>query len=163
MNEREVGELRRRFRPDKTSVTRIRGCYVNEKKEIVSEFSQALGLMTEDEQEKMLTLLKKALSGSLGKNLIDLSFSTAQVQDSPEHRLLTALRDGEEEAVHRFFETVKEALTLEGSYLILLAQDAYDVPFRGKDGAELDDGSETVIEEKEASYFKLCDDEDLFD
>lgn len=55
MNEREVGELRRRFRPDKTSVTRIRGCYVNEKKEIVSEFSQALGLMTEDEQEKMLT------------------------------------------------------------------------------------------------------------
>ena len=26
----------------------------------------------------------------------------------------------------------------------------------------LDDGSETVIEEKEASYFKLCDDEDLF-
>lgn len=145
MNEREVGELRRRFRPDKTGVTRIRGCYVNEKKEIVSEFSQALGLMTEDEQEKMLTLLKKALSGSLGKNLIDLSFSTAQVQDSPEHRLLTALRDGEEEAVHRFFETVKEALTLEGSYLILLAQDAYDVPFRGKDGAELDDGSETVF------------------
>lgn len=28
--------------------------------------------------------------------------------------------------------------------------------------AALDDGSETVIEEKEASYFKLCDDEDLF-
>ena len=38
---------------------------------------------------------------------------------------------------------------------------------QGKDGARvtllLDDGSETVIEEKEASYFKLCDDEDLFD
>ena len=37
---------------------------------------------------------------------------------------------------------------------------------QGKDGARvtllLDDGSETVIEEKEASYFKLCDDEDLF-
>ena len=37
---------------------------------------------------------------------------------------------------------------------------------QGKDGARvtllLDDGSETVIEDKEASYFKLCDDEDLF-
>lgn len=86
MNEKGIGELRRRFRPDKTSVTHIRGCYVNEKGEIVSEFTQALSLMTEDEAEKMLALLRKALSGSLGKNLVDLSFTTAQVQDSPEHR-----------------------------------------------------------------------------
>ena len=37
---------------------------------------------------------------------------------------------------------------------------------QGKDGPRVtllrDDGSEAVIEEKEASYFKLCDDEDLF-
>ena len=56
MNEKGIGELRRRFRPDKTSVTHIRGCYVNEKAEIVSEFTQALGLMTEDEAEKILAL-----------------------------------------------------------------------------------------------------------
>ena len=65
MNEKGIGELRRRFRPDKTSVTHIRGCYVNEKAEIVSEFTQALGLMTEDEAEKILALLRRALSGSL--------------------------------------------------------------------------------------------------
>lgn len=145
MNEKGIGELRRRFRPDKTSVTHIRGCYVNEKGEIVSEFTQALSLMTEDEAEKMLALLRKALSGSLGKNLVDLSFTTAQVQDSPEHRLLTALRDGEEEAIHSFYEKVAASLHLEGGYLILLAQDAYDVPFRGKDGQELEDGSDTVF------------------
>ena len=145
MNEKGIGELRRRFRPDKTSVTHIRGCYVNEKGESVSEFSQALSLMTEDEAEKMLALLRKALSGSLGKNLVDLSFTTAQVQDSPEHRLLTALRDGEEEAIHSFYEKVAASLHLEGGYLILLAQDAYDVPFRGKDGQELEDGSDTVF------------------
>ena len=124
MNEKGIGELRRRFRPDKTSVTHIRGCYVNEKGEIVSEFTQALSLMTEDEAEKMLALLRKALSGSLGKNLVDLSFTTAQVQDSPEHRLLTALRDGEEEAIHSFYEKVAASLHMESSYLILLAQDA---------------------------------------
>ena len=49
-----------------------------------------------------------------------------------------ALRDGEEEAVHTFYEKVARSLTLEGSYLILLAQDAYDVPFRGKDGGALE-------------------------
>ena len=145
MNEKGIGELRRRFRPDKTSVTHIRGCYVNEKGEIVSEFTQALSLMTEDEAEKMLALLRKALSGSLGKNLVDLSFTTAQVQDSPEHRLLTAHPDGEEEAIHSFYEKVAASLHMESSYLILLAQDAYDVPFRGKDGQELEDGSDTVF------------------
>lgn len=145
MNEREIGELRRRFRPDRTGISRVQGCYVNEKREIVSEFTQSLGLMTEDEAEKILGLLRRALSGGLGKNLVDLSFTTAQVQDSPEHRLLTALRDGEEEAVHTFYEKVARSLTLEGSYLILLAQDAYDVPFRGKDGGALAEGSETMF------------------
>ena len=60
---------RRCSRPDKTSVTHIRGCYVNEKGEILSEFTQALSLMTEDEAEKMLALLgRKALSGSYGED-----------------------------------------------------------------------------------------------
>ena len=34
MNEREVAELRRRFRPEKNSISRVRGCYVNDQKEI---------------------------------------------------------------------------------------------------------------------------------
>ena len=67
MNEKGIGELRRRFRPDKTSVTHIRGCYVNEKGEIVSEFTQALSLMTEDEAEKMLAAEKSPVVGSLGR------------------------------------------------------------------------------------------------
>ena len=46
---------------------------------------------------------------------MDLSFTTAQVQDSPEHRLLTALRDGEEEAIHSFYEKVAASLHLETS------------------------------------------------
>ena len=29
MNEKEIAEIRRRFRPDKTSITHVRGCYVN--------------------------------------------------------------------------------------------------------------------------------------
>lgn len=40
MNEKEIAELRRRFRPEKSCTSRIRGCCVNEKKELVSEFDQ---------------------------------------------------------------------------------------------------------------------------
>ncbi len=148
MNEKEIAEIRRRFRADRGTITHVRGCYVNEQKEIVAQFDQSLTLMPQEEAEKMLAVLKKTLSGTVGKNLINLSFSTAQVVDSEEHRLLMTLRDTkleEEEAVQRFFETVIPAVALEGTYLILLCQDTYDVPFRSKDGQKLEDASEEVF------------------
>ena len=92
MNQKEVSELRRRWRVDKNAVSRIYGCYVNSNKEIVSNLDESLGTMPEEEAEKYLGLLKKSLSGALGKNLIDIVFSTQQVMDSEEHKLLSALR-----------------------------------------------------------------------
>lgn len=148
MNEKEVGEIRRRIRPDKNSIPCVLGCCVNEKGEIVSQFRQSLAIMQEDELEKLLTLLRKTLSGGIGKNLMDLSFSTQQVADSDEHRLLMALRESaleDPEVVTAFFEKAAASLTMEGNYLILLARDVYDVPYRAKDGERLEDASEEVF------------------
>lgn len=148
MNEREIGELRRRLKPEKNGITHVRGCYVNEKREIVSEFDQSLGIMSPEEGEKILALMKKTLSGTQGKNLIDISFPTAQVAQGEEHKLLMALRDGGTESpelVRSFYQKIIDSLVLEGSYLILLAADAYDVPFKGKDDVELADASETMF------------------
>ncbi len=148
MNEKEIGELRRRLKPEKTSITRIRGCYVNDKKEIVSEFDQSLGVLSEEEGEKILALLRRTMSGTQGKNLVDISFATDQVASGEEHKLLMALRDGgteNEELVHELYDKIIGSLELEGSYLILLAADAYDVPFKGKDDRTFSEGSETVF------------------
>lgn len=147
MNEKEISEIRRRFRPDKSNITHVRGCYVNERQEIVSEFDQPLALMPQEETENLLGVLRRTLSGTLGKNLIDMPFSTAQVVDSDEHCLLMALRDSalnDEDAVHAFFERVIASYRPEGTYLILLAHDTYDVPYRAKDGEKLDDASNEV-------------------
>ena len=43
MTEKEVAELRRRFRADKSNITRVYGCYVNGQKEIISEFEALSG------------------------------------------------------------------------------------------------------------------------
>ena len=147
MNEKEIAEIRRRFRPDKNNITHVRGCYVNEKREIVSEFDPSLALMSQEESEKFLAILKRTLSGTPGKHLIDLSFTTQQVVDSDEHRLLMALRGSglkDEAAVGEFFRRVIQGLALEGNYLILLAHDAYDVPYRSRDGETQADASSEV-------------------
>lgn len=152
MNEKEISEIRRRFRPDKGNITRIRGCYVNEQREIVTEFNPSLALMPQEESEELLGILKKTLSGTIGKNLINIEFATQQVLEGEEHKLLMALRDSslnDDDAVHEFYGRVIQTLSMEGNYLILLASDKYDVPFYTKDGEKQEDSSEVY------SYF-LC-------
>ena len=93
MNEKEIGEIRRRIRRDRSNMTAIYGCYVNAQKEIVTEYRQSTAIMSENEAERYFGLMKRALSGTLGKNLVDISFRTSQVADSPEHKLLMELRN----------------------------------------------------------------------
>ena len=44
MNQKEVSELRRRFRPDKSAVSRIYGCYVSASGEIAAVLDEPLSL-----------------------------------------------------------------------------------------------------------------------
>lgn len=147
MTEKEVAEIRRRFKQEKSGITHVRGCYVNDQGEIVSEFDQVLSAMGQEEEEKILATLKRTLSGALGKNLLDIAFSNDQVVQGEEHKLLMTLRDSglkDEAAVRAFFEKVIKTVAVEGGYLLLLATDSYDVPYRAKDGEELEDGSTEV-------------------
>ena len=131
MNKKEISELSRRFKPEKANIGRIYGCYVNSSKEVISYLDESIALMPQEEAEQYLSFLKKVLSGSLGRNLSDIVFSTEQVTDSDEHRLLMALRDEKADARQVFFQTVIENLDMgDSNYLILCANDAYDVPYR---------------------------------
>ena len=145
MNDKEISELRRRFRADKTSISRIRGAYVNEKREIISEMDQSVALMSETEADELLSLLKKTLSGKIDTNLIDIHFTTQQVMESPQHKLLCNLRETalqDNDLVHEFYRKIIASLEIEGNYMILLASDAYDVFTYRKDGAKDDESSE---------------------
>ena len=147
MNDKEIGEIRRHLRRDRSNMTTIYGCYVNAQKEIISEFSQSLGIMPENESEKYFALLKRTLSGTLGKNLIDISFKTSQVAGSPEHQLLMDLRQTrlkDDELRRSFYQKIIDSVSFEDNYLILLGCDSYDVPFKSKDDSTQADQSEEV-------------------
>ena len=149
MNEKEVGEIRRRQRRDRSNMTAVFGCYVNENKEIISQFRQSTGIMPENEADKYFGLLRKTLSGALGRNLIDITFKTSQVAGSPEHKLLMDLRSSRlenEEIREEFLKKVIDTVTIEGNYLILMGCDSYDVPFKSKDDESQPDSSEEVYQ-----------------
>ncbi|MBQ6365211.1 MAG: DUF4317 domain-containing protein [Oscillospiraceae bacterium] len=130
MNKREISELSRRLKPEKANIGRIYGCYVNSNKEIIAYLDESVALLPQEESRQYLALLKKVLSGSLSRNLTDIIFSTEQVADSENHRLLMALREDRTDARRAFFEKVTDHLDMgDDNYLILCANDAYDVPY----------------------------------
>lgn len=144
MNEKEIGELRRRMRRDRSNMTAIFGCYVNSQKEIICEFKQSTGIMPENEAEKYFAVLKRTLSGTVGKNLIDISFRTAQVAGSEEHKLLMDLRASRlEDADLRLalYQKIIQNVSFQDNYVILLGCDSYDVPFKSKDDETQADAS----------------------
>ncbi len=153
MNEKEVRELRKRFRADRGNISSVYGCYVNESRKIVSMFEQPLVGIAPEEAEQYLGLMKKTLSGTLGKNLVELAFSTQQVMDSDEHRLLSMLRSSglkDDVLLRTFFEQMIEHLVIEGNYLILLTHDVYAVPHHAGE-----DAMRQGVSDEEFSYI-LC-------
>ena len=147
MNQREIGELRRRMRRDRSNMTSVYGCYVNGQKEIISSFKQSVGMMPENEAEKYFGVLKRTLSGTIGKNLIDISFRTAQVANSPEHKFLMKLRECslQDDALRmELFQKIIDSVSFEDSFLILVGCDSYDVPFKDKNDETQADASNEV-------------------
>ena len=145
MNEKEVAEIRRRFNPQKTNISRIQGCYVNEEGKILTEFSQPLVTLSEEETQAVLTLLKKALSGTLDKNLINLEFPNAEIIGGQKHKNLLLLRDSalnDTEALHSLFENIVSSIGLHESYIIIAGFDTYDVFRYTEDGKREDDSEE---------------------
>ena len=147
MNDKEIGEIRRRFRRERSNMTAIFGCYVNNQQEIVTEYRKSTGMMSENEAERYYALMKRTLSGTLGKNLIDISFTTAQVAGSDEHKFLMELRNcglQDDELRMQLYRKIIDTVKMDDGYLILLGCDSYDVPFKSKDGTEqADNSSET--------------------
>jgi hypothetical protein len=148
MNKNEISEIRRRLNPEKNNITCIRGCYVNTRGEIISTFNRQLLSMPQEEAEKYMAIFKRALSGTPGKNLMDVVFEPYQVMDSPEHKALMELRDTrllDDAKVDDFFAGIIGSVRMEDNYLILMLHDTYDVPFKGRDDVKMDDASEEVF------------------
>lgn len=153
MNEKEIGEIRRRMRRERSNMTSIYGCYVNTQKEIIAEFKQSIGMMPENESEKYFALLKRTLSGGIGKNLLDITFRTSQVAGSPEHQLLMDLRESRlenKDARFALYRKIIDSASMQDNYLILLGIESYDVPFKSKDDSTQESASSEVF-----TYF-LC-------
>lgn len=142
MTDKEIKELRRRFNAERTNMTSVCGCLINEKKEIVTRFTQSIALSSPEESAKLMSIMKKCLSGRRGTNLIDIEFKTQQVTQSDEHSLLMRLKNSklkDEKAAEALYTKIAENYAAESSYMVLLGSESYDVFGYHEDGTRKED------------------------
>ncbi len=145
IQKRDVLELRRRMTKKSCTIDRVCGCYVSGNKNVVLKFTEKFSDLPEEEFYKYLEIAKKAISGSLGGNLLELKFQRGETGDEHQ-RYLYALKKSKltnEEMLDRLYEKVIEHYDCAGNYLILVFHDIYDVITKTRDRMNLDESSET--------------------
>lgn len=149
MIKQEVNEIKRLYTPSNCSITRICGCYVDGEKNKKTEFKEAFLSLPEEEIFKYFELLRKTLSGTIGKNLLDLEFPLFSEESGGTQEFLLRLRDSklkDDALLEEFYNKIIGSYEYVGNYLILLIHDAYDVPGKTLDGLTMEDASDTVFE-----------------
>lgn len=145
MNKKEVLELKRRFKKETATFTRVCGCYVDGNRNKICKIGNTFLNLEEEEFYKYLEIANKALSGTLGNNLLELSFPMEEEEVGGRQQILMALRDTklEDEALlDTYYDLVIDSYEHAGNYLILLFHDSYDVMSRTSDNLNLDESEE---------------------
>ena len=93
MRKQEISEIKKLFTPGNCSITRICGCYVECGENKKTEWNQAFLALPEDELYKYFEILRKSLSGTLGKNLLNLEFSEKSRNEGGQQEFFLQLRD----------------------------------------------------------------------
>ena len=145
MNKKEVLELKRRFKKEAATFTRVCGCYVDGNHNKVCKFGNTFLNLEEDEFYKYLEIGNKALSGTIGNNLLELKFPIEEEEVGGRQHILMALRASkleDENLLDTFYDLVIDTYDHAGNYLIVLFHDAYDVMSRTSDNNNLDESEE---------------------
>lgn len=154
MNKTEIAEIKKLFKKDDNGITRICGCYVDAEKQKRLELKEAFYSLPEEEMFKYVEILRKTLSGTLGKNLMNMEFPTEEEtkEDGKQKMLMELVQSKLEntELLDKFYDMVIDTYDYTGNYLIILIHDAYDIPSVTSDGMENFDASDYVYD------FILC-------
>ena len=153
MNKKEIAELKRLFHPDRTPITRVCGCYVDGEKNKKAHTKEAFLSLPEEEMFKYFEIFKKTLSGTIGRNLLDMEFPLTQEAGGGTQEFLMRLKASQlkdEELLEEFYDKIIDTLMIPDHYYIVLIHGMYDIPKKGTDNLEMFDASEDVYE------FLLC-------
>ena len=149
MNKKEISEIKKQFTPSHCAITRICGCYVDGEKEKKAQMKEMFLSLPEEEMFKYFDIFRKTLSGTLGKNLVNMEFPMETEDFGGTQAFLMSLRESQlndPNLLNEFYDKVIESYDYGENYLSLLIHSVYDVPGKTTDGLEMEDASDEVYD-----------------
>lgn len=148
MNKTEITEIKKIFKKDDNGITRICGCYVDAEKNKRMELKEAFYSLPEEEMFKYVDIFRKTLSGTLGKNLMNMEFPMEEeTKEDGKQKFMMKLVDSglqDDALLNEFYDMVIQTYEYTGNYFIILIHTAYDIPSITADGIENEDASDYV-------------------
>lgn len=114
-----------------------------------TELKQAFLALPEEEMFKYFEIFRKTLSGTIGKNLLNLDFPLTSEEYGGTQDFLLRLKDSklkDDVLLDMYYDKIIESYEYVGNYLILVIHDVYDVPGRTRDGIDMEDASDEIYE-----------------
>lgn len=145
IKKKDILELKKRFKKDHCTFTKVCGCYVNGEKNTILKFRETFLNLDEDDYFKYLEIAKKVLSGTVGNNILELNFEANKEFKSEAQTSLLSLRNTQlkdDTVLDEFYQSIINNYDYTGNYLILLFHDAYDVITKTKDNQKIDESEE---------------------
>lgn len=149
MNKKEVAEIRRQYVPERCTISRICGCYVDAEKNIKTTMKEAFLSLPEDDAFKYFTIFKKTLSGTVGRNLVNLDFPLEEEHEGGHQEFLLKLRNSklkDDALVEEFYNRIIDTFPFGENYYIILIHAVYDIPGKSSDGQEMFDASDEIYD-----------------
>lgn len=147
MTRKELNEIKSQYTLEDCGILRLCGCYVDGERNKITQFNENFLNLPEEEKHKYFDIFKKTLSGTPGKNLVDMKFNVYAYADEGARTFLMNLRDSglkDDRLLNEFYDRIINNYSYVGNYLILLINQVYDIPAVTTDNIEMDDASDEV-------------------
>lgn len=147
MTRKELNEIKSQYTLEDCGILRLCGCYVDGERNKITQFNENFLNLPKEEKHKYFDIFKKTLSGTPGKNLVDMKFNVDAYADEGARTFLMNLRDSglkDDRLLNEFYDRIINNYSYVGNYLILLINQVYDIPAVTTDNIEMDDASDEV-------------------
>ncbi|MBW9172584.1 DUF4317 domain-containing protein [Clostridium estertheticum] len=145
MRRKDILELKKRFKKEQCTFTKVCGCYVNGEKHTILKFRESFLNLDEEEYFKYLEIAKKVLSGTIGNNILELNFQVNEDFTNERQTSLMQLKNSQlkdDDFLDNFYDLIIDNYDYTGNFLILFFHDAYDVISKTKDNIKIDESEE---------------------
>ena len=149
MTKKDISEIKSQYTLEDCGILRLCGCYVDGERNKITQFNENFLNLPEEEKHKYFDIFKKTLSGTPGKNLVDMKFNVDAYADEGARTFLMNLRDSglkDDRLLNEFYDRIINNYSYVGNYLILLINQVYDIPGITADNIGLEDASDDVYD-----------------